>query len=108
VKKSLEVERGITVVGNNNGGVQTFRVERHTVDKSKLVRPESLEVFADAFRRKTEVELDAGAGALAGGLSEELPSRVTGKTVLRELGYGFVIGGGTEDLQNYEISEGII
>ncbi|KAI6756616.1 hypothetical protein HG530_011214 [Fusarium avenaceum] len=105
VKKSLEVERGITVVGDNNGGVETFRVKRHTVDKGKLVWPESLEVFADAFRREAEVELDAGAGALAGGLSEELPSRVAGETVLGELGYGFVIGSSTEDLQSYEISE---
>jgi hypothetical protein len=108
VKKCLEVERNITVVGNNNGGVQTLRVERHTVDKGKLVGPESLEVFANAFRRKAEVELDARAGALAGGLSEELPSRVTSKTVLGELGYGFVIGSSTEDLENYEISECII
>ena len=74
MEKSLEVKRSIAVVGDNDCGVEAFRVERHTVDEGKLVGPESLEVVTDALRGQAKVELDAGAGALAGGLSEELPS----------------------------------
>lgn len=74
VKKSLEVKCGVAVVGDNNCGVEALTVERNAVDEGKLVGPKSLEVVADALRRETEVELDARARALAGGLSEELPS----------------------------------
>jgi hypothetical protein len=74
VKKSLEVESSVTIVGNNNSSVETLRIKRDTVDKSKFVGPESLEVVADALRGETKVELHAGARALAGRLSKELPS----------------------------------
>jgi hypothetical protein len=98
VEKGLEVESSVAIVGNNNSSVKTFRIKRDTVDESKLVGPKSLEVVADALGGKTKVELHAGARALAGRLSKELPSRVTSKTVLGKLGYGFVVGGSTEDL----------
>lgn len=74
MKKSLEIKYSVAVVGDNDCGVEAFRVERHTVDESKLVGPQSLEVVTDALRGEAKVELNAGAGALAGGLSEELPS----------------------------------
>jgi hypothetical protein len=74
VKKSLEVKCILAVVGDNDCGAEALAVERNTVDKSKLVGPECLEVVADALRGQAKVELDARAGALAGGLSEELPS----------------------------------
>jgi hypothetical protein len=98
VKKSLEVESSVTIVGNNNSSVETLRVKRDTVDEGKLVGPKSLEVVADALGGKTKVELHARARALAGRLSKELPSRVTSKAVLGKLGYGFVVGGSTKDL----------
>lgn len=98
VKKSLEVESSVAIVGNDNSSVETLRVKGDTVDKSKFIGPKSPEVVADALGGKTKVELHAGAGALAGRLSKELPSRVTSKAVLGKLGYGFVVGGGAKDL----------
>ncbi len=105
VKKSLEVESSVTIVGNNNSGVETLRVKGDTVDKSKLVGPKSLEVLTDALGRKTKVELHAGARALAGRLSKELPSRITSKAVLGKLGYGFVVGGSAEDLEVHRLDK---
>lgn len=101
MQEGLELKRNIAIVGDDQGGVQAIPVKHDAVDESKLVRPQLLGLFRDALRRQTKVKLDAGAGALAGGLAKELPSRVTSEAVLTELGGGLVIGGGSKDLREW-------
>jgi hypothetical protein len=102
VQKSLELERLVAIVGDNHGSGQALSVERDAVQQAKLVRPKALDFLVEVVRGKAKVELDAvgRAGTLAGGLAKELPARVSGKPVLRELGGGFMVGGGAEDRED--------
>lgn len=101
MQQGLELERNVAIVGDDQGGVQAVPVKHDAVDESKLVGPQLLGLFRNALGGEAKVELDTGAGALAGGLAKKLPSRVTGEAVLAELGGGLVIGGGSKDLREW-------
>ena len=55
--------------------------------------------YAVGIEAKVKLDIVGGGRALAGGLAEELPSRVAGEAVGGQLGGGFVTRSGAKDLE---------
>jgi hypothetical protein len=93
VEESLELERVVTLIGDNECGLEVIRVQSDTVDQTELVRPQALCLLVEIAGGKAKVELDVGAGALAGRLAKEFPSGGAGEAVLGKLDGRLVVGG---------------